>query len=157
MNKTALAQLDNFTGTENYFSHPLIPGFLITDGVNFLRQNADCFWLIDEIGFAQSLPEIKHDRMLQDHQFWTLRKYDKPEPPAPFTVGAVLAAKNPQPRGPDAVLICERDTGDVAFEKNIQYTDFPFECFPNGEVKIWVAPTYCDQRNCMVAYLPSEH
>ena len=141
MNKTALSQLGNFYGTENYIRQPLT-GLLITDGVDFLRQNADCFWLIDEIGFAQRQPAILHDKgndlgqNLQQMQFWTLRQQTSPT---------------------SAVLICERDTGDVAWSKEIPYTDFPFDCFPNHEVRIWVAPTWCDSRKCMVAYLPSEH
>ena len=153
MNKTALAQLDNFTGTESYTRIPL-HGLLVTDGVRYLMDNADCYWLINEIGFAQSLPAIKSDRMLQQHQFWTLRQ--NPPAPAPMTIGAALAAKSNVKQG-QAVLICERDTGDVAYSKQIPFTDFPFDVLPKNEIRIWVAPTYCDGGNRMVAYLPSEH
>lgn len=133
MNKTALAQLSQFTGTASYTRlNPF--ALLLTDGARFLAENADCFWLFNEIAAAQRNPIITKDEMLRDMQFWTLRD-------------------NPATSG--ATLVCERDSGDVALEIPIPFTDFPFDVVP--EVKIWVAPTSYGQGTAQVAYLPSEH
>lgn len=155
MNVNALKELGQFTGTEGYY--PLTPfRLLLTDGTKFLAENADCFWLFNEIAGAQTLPKIKEDEMLQDMQFWTLKpnaEYTCKH--APFTVGAMLhSRKGTQPA---AFLICERDSGNVAYTKPIPHTDFPFDAFPDKEVRIWVAPTAYKDGTIQVAYLPSEH
>lgn len=152
MNIPALAQLNSFTGTDHYYkAGPLFPGLVYTDGVAHLLENADAYWLMDAIGSYQ--PECKKDPRLQQMQFWTLRMEQSK---APATLGEQIAEK----RGETphmATLICERDTDDVAFTQKIEFTDFPFQAFPNGEVKIWVAPTGIEGKPVMVAYLPSEH
>lgn len=61
-----------------------------------------------------------------------------------------------EPNANGATLKCERDIGDVAFEKQVPYTDFPFEAV-GGKVQIWVAPTAMGDKTVQVAYLPSEH
>ncbi|MCB8789014.1 DUF6876 family protein [Planktothrix agardhii] len=37
-------ELSQFNGTENYYKHSL--GFSYTDGINFLAENAECYWLL---------------------------------------------------------------------------------------------------------------
>jgi len=133
MNIKALAELDNFTGTGHYFRQPLTD-LLITDGVKFLRDNADCQWLIDQIGLAQKLEVIRNDPMLQILQFWELKSIGDRK----------------------AVLSCLRDEGDIAYSTLIEFTDFPFDTV-GSPFKIWVATTECDGRISYVAYLPSEH
>ena len=58
MNSTQLKQdLSRFTGTENYWKgrfHKI----KYTDGVKFLHENAECYWLIDLISSAQNLKSI---------------------------------------------------------------------------------------------------
>lgn len=131
MNIANLAHIDQFTGTAGYY--PTInPHFLITDGTKFLAENADAFWLLDEIALAQMLPIIKKDDRLQEMQFWTLK----------------ATGSN------SGKLICERDTDDVAYTKDIEFTDFPFTAL---EPRIWVAPTEARNGRVMVGYLPSEH
>lgn len=155
MNKQALSELGQFTGTENYYRLSPYANVVITDGTKFLADNADCYWLFNEIAGAQLLPEIKNDRALQGMQFWSLVKNPQPEQYAPFTLGAVLASQRTNEQ-PMATLVCERDSGDIAWQKPIPFTDFPFDAM--GEVKIWVAPTSLDGvRTILVAYLPSEH
>jgi hypothetical protein len=80
------------------------------------------------------LPLFKKDKQLQEMQFWKL-----------------VNRQNNQ-----ATLICERDEGDVAYTKEITFTDFPFD---NVKVpKLWVAPTSLDGATTIqVIYLPSEH
>jgi hypothetical protein len=120
------ANLAQCCGTEDYHKHWL--GFFYTDGVKFLSDNAEAHWLLDIIGSYQ--PKCRKDNMLRDMQFWTLK---------------VNADKT-------ATLTCERDSGDVAFRKEI-----PFTYFPLAEVKIWVELGSVDGENaCYVAMLPSE-
>jgi hypothetical protein len=91
----------------------------LTDGVRFLAENAGAFWLLDVIASHQ--PRCRRDPMLRDMQFWTLK---------------VNADKS-------AVVTCERDEGDLAFEQRIERTDFPLD-----GVRVWVEGG--------VAMLPSE-
>ena len=125
MDREALKTLDGFTGTESYHRHPLVPSMVFTDGVMFLANNASCHWLVDQICISQQLSRIARDPMLQDMQFWSLKKGD----------------------GNSATLVCERDSGDVAFTRKVGYTDFPFDAVPNP--RIWV----CNN----VLMLPSEY
>lgn len=142
MNIQALSQLSSFTGVERYYHlGPLFPGLVYSDGARHLAQNADCYWLLQEIAGAQKMPLIKDDDMLQEMQFWTLKpKYGNEH----------VEDK--------AALICERDGGDVALVIPVPFTDFPFEAFPNQEAKLLVAPTLMGNgKRVMVAYLPSEY
>lgn len=96
----------HFTGTESY--HRVTFGLVATDGVKWLCENAECYWLLDAIASHQ--PDALKDPMLRDMQFWTLTVRDN-----------------------TATLVCERDSGDVAIRQRIAYTDFPLP-----EVRIWV-------------------
>ncbi|MGJ3495533.1 DUF6876 family protein [Piscirickettsia salmonis] len=40
-------ELKHFTGTEKY--HKSFLNTYVTDGVNYLAENLDCFWLMDDI------------------------------------------------------------------------------------------------------------
>ena len=92
--------LNNFTGTENYYRYYTLR---LTDGVKYLAEKANAYWLLDAIYSYQ--PECMKDEALSYTQFWTL------------TVN----------EDNTAVLKCERDTNDVAFTQNIPYTDFPLK------------------------------
>ncbi|MBW4660253.1 MAG: hypothetical protein KME15_16380 [Drouetiella hepatica Uher 2000/2452] len=113
--------LFRFYGTEQYFKHWL-GIYIYTDGIKYLAEHGKAHWLIDEIVFYQKDLRIKNDEMLQSIQFWNL-----------------IVNKDST-----AELICERDEGDVALKKDIDYTDFPLE-----KVTIYV------QEN--VILLPSEY
>ena len=97
------ADLSQFTGTSQWYTHPL--GLLYTDGVLYLAERGGAHWLLDAIASWQLDPRVRDDRMLQQIQFWKL------------TV-------NPDR---SAVLICERDSDDVAVTQEIPFTDFPLE------------------------------
>lgn len=120
------SQLEGFTGTEGYHRLTLSRRLVGTDGVAFLAQAANCFWLIDAIASHQ--PACMKDEMLQGIQFWTLKVKDQ-----------------------SAKLICERDQGDVFLTQDIPYTDFPLD-----EIKIWVEAGECGGQPVMVAMLPGE-
>lgn len=117
-----------FCGTEAYTRlSPLHGRLLCTDGVVWLAENADAFWLIDAIASHQ--PRCMKDEPLREIQFWTLK---------------VAANKS-------AVLSCKRDEGDIAFTQKIKFTDFPLK-----EVELWVEAGLVGVP-CMVCLLPSEH
>ena len=102
------ADLNQFTGTTQYYAHWL-KAFLYTDGVKYLADEAQAYWLIDAIASHQ--PEALKDPMLRGIQFWKL----------------IVT-------GNKAKLICERDTDNVAITQDIDYTDFPL-----SEVKLYLA------------------
>ena len=123
--KDIQAMLDGFTGTENHYriNKLLFPRVFASDGVAWLCENAECYWLFDLIASYQK--KCQKDEMLRDMQFWKL------------TV-----------TGREAVIVCSRDEGNVAFKQKIPHTDFPLP-----EITIWVGR---DEKG-MVLYLPSEH
>lgn len=53
-----LANLNQFTGTTQWYRHSLFRKYLYTDGMQYLAENAGCYWLLDHILIHQSLPEI---------------------------------------------------------------------------------------------------
>ncbi len=92
-----LADLRQFTGTEQWYRHGLNRSVLYTDGVKYLAEHAGAYWLIDEIALAQrgavaALP----------FQLWRL------------TVK--------RERG---ILTCEDGDGRKVRSKRIPFTDFP--------------------------------
>lgn len=104
--------LAGFYGTDGYHKLTIVPNLVATDGVAWLAENAECYWLIDEIALAQMHPKVRANRQLQEMQFWTLKV-----------------------NGTSATLICEEDEGKPVYTKKIGFTDFPLP-----EVKIWVGP-----------------
>ena len=99
----AEADLAQFTGTTTYYQHPL--GIHYTEGVQYLAERGGAYWLIDAIASWQSDPRVSQDRMLQQIQFWTLTVNDDRS----------------------ALLVCERDEGDIVVTQDIPLTDFPLE------------------------------
>ncbi|MGV2831989.1 DUF6876 family protein [Myxosarcina sp. GI1(2024)] len=93
--------LDQFTGTTKYYKHWL--GLLYTDGVQYVAKQGKAYWLIDAIAGWQLDPKIKRDPMLRQIQFWKLKVNDNNS----------------------AMLICERDAGNVAVTQEIERTNFP--------------------------------
>jgi hypothetical protein len=96
-------ELPNFTGTETWFRHWLRKDITYTEGVQFLAQNAGngCYWLIDEIVFAQTDRKVK----AEEFQVWRLRvQMDK-----------------------SAKLSCEDGNDNEVYAKIIDFTDFPME------------------------------
>ena len=54
-----LENLPYFTGTEHYYLH--LFGVKYTDGVKYLAESCECFWLIDLISSYQADPKIKNE------------------------------------------------------------------------------------------------
>ena len=96
------ANLAQFTGTDNWFLHNIIRKVMYTDGVKYVAENADAYWLIDEIALAQ-----RYERAViaEEFQFWKL---------------AVHPDKT-------ATLTCDDGNGNIILTKPIPFTDFPLE------------------------------
>lgn len=95
--------LDNFTGTENYYKH--FTGLLYTDGIRYLATEAKCYWLIDLIASYQ--PKLKN----VPFQLWSVQVFEDKS----------------------AVITCKEDSGqpDLVRQQS-HFTDFPldsFECY----------------------------
>lgn len=124
------AQLRQFTGSEVFFRHPLNRSVIFTDGVRFLAEAAEAFWLVDAIASYFGSPEmraaIEEDERLASLQFWTLKVVDG--------------------RGELALIA---DLGEpAAIKQSISFTDFPLP-----EVSIWAGFS----GDFWTLYLPSEH
>ena len=97
--KLDTADLDQFTGTENWYQHWL-GKCTYTDGVKFLAEQAGAFWLIDEVAINQTRPKVR----AEEFQVWILT--------------TDLEKRK-------AVLQCEDGNDNVVFTKQIEFTDFP--------------------------------
>ena len=59
--ESILSELDGFTGTEQYYKSTFRK-LNLTDGINFLRNKLNCYWLIDIIESVQNLKEIQENK-----------------------------------------------------------------------------------------------
>lgn len=63
-----LNDLDRFTGTEQYHKASVLYDLNLTDGINYLRNELNCFWLIDIVG------SIQHKTKIQDNISFIIHK-----------------------------------------------------------------------------------
>ena len=63
-----LRNLAQFTGTTQWYRHSIFRTCLYTDGVQYLAEHAECYWLLDHIFANQALAEIKR----QEFQVWKI-------------------------------------------------------------------------------------
>jgi len=126
--QTILNNLPNYYGTESYHKVTLFP-ILATDGVAYLLQACEAFWLIDEIGGMI----MQHNKKWQQKGmvFFKLKKSDP-----------MIGDDN------KAVLSVDDGNGNLLDSKYIDYTDFPLD-----EAKIWTS--WDGER--WIAMLPSEY
>jgi hypothetical protein len=59
-------ELNQFCGTEHYYRH--LFGIVYTDGVKFLAEECQCYWLIDLVASYQSDSKVK----LEEFQVYKL-------------------------------------------------------------------------------------
>ena len=98
LSKTQLLNhLEQFYGTQFYF--PLWPKVFLTDGVQFLAQEAACYWLMDAI--------TSHIVRL---------------PKAEVFVSCKLTVSNAKTE-----LVLDDGNGNVLATQNIAYTNFPLD------------------------------
>jgi hypothetical protein len=94
-----ITELNQFYGSATHYKHWL--GLKYTDGVQYLAQEANCYWLLDAIASHQT-KNLLSDPRLREFQIWHLQVKDN-----------------------SAVLICEWDTNKKVLRQEIEYTDFP--------------------------------
>ena len=92
-------ELMQFTGTENYFRHPF--GIVFTDGIKFLADECQCYWLIDAVASWQCDEKVK----LEDFQVFKLRVSEDRS----------------------AVLNIEDGNSNIIAKQEIEFTDFPLD------------------------------
>jgi hypothetical protein len=95
------ADLVQFTGSEQWYRHPLVRKVIYTDGAQYVAETAGAYWLLDEIAFGQMNPVIAQEAF----QLWKL-------------------AVNPDQT---ALLTCENGNGAIVFTKPLEFTDFPLD------------------------------
>jgi hypothetical protein len=87
--------LRQFTGTEQWYRH--LSGYLYTDGVCYLAQEGEAFWLIDKILFT-----TMKKKELQKFGVWNLTvNEDK-----------------------SAILVCEDGNYHELYREKMDWTDF---------------------------------
>ena len=102
LNATELRNgLGQFYGTERYHKITLTNRILATDGVAWLCENAECYWLADLIASAQLIKRIRQDGVFQS---WKLKVNNR--------VG---------------VVTCDDGNGNVLYIQEVPYTDFPLD------------------------------
>ena len=62
-----LNELAQFTGTVNWYRHQTFRSCLYTDGVKYLAEQAEAYWLLDYI-FSNQIPPVKN----QPFQVWKI-------------------------------------------------------------------------------------
>lgn len=108
------SDLQQFTGSTQWFRHGLVRNVTYTEGVQYMAEHANAYWLIDKIATLQFEPKIR----TEDFQVWR------------------LIVENSR-----ASLTC--DDGDklgvgdskavLLHSEEISFTDFPLE-----EIELWV-------------------
>jgi len=98
-----LANLSQFTGTTQWYKHPLFPNFRHTDGIHYLAENAGAYWLIDYVYSYQ----LESDFRGQSFQTWKL-KIDENQ---------------------KAFVTVDDGNKNIIREMEIPYTDFPLNEF----------------------------
>ena len=96
------ADLRQFTGTEQWFRHPLNRQVLYTEGAQYLAEQAGAYWLLDEIALSQM-----HIAALRAEPFQVWKLTVKPDR--------------------SGRLVCEDGEGRRVFSKRVPFTDFPLD------------------------------
>ena len=93
------SELKKFYGSTTLYKHLL--GLRYTEGIQYLAQEANCYWLLDAIASHQTKQFLSNAR-LREFQIWHLRVQEN-----------------------SGILICEWDTNQEVLRQEIEYTDFP--------------------------------
>lgn len=92
--------LEQFTGTENRYAHPLFKSFTYTDGVRYMAQECNAYWLIDAILSHQGNVRLGRGGF----QVWILTK-----------------------DGTHWILYCEDGDNNRIIQQRIEFSDFPLQ------------------------------
>ena len=96
---TLASELAHFHCTEQYYRH-FLQRFVYTDGVRYLAQNAQAYWLLDLIASYQQYQKVKKE----EFQVWKLQ---------------TDLEKN------NAVATCDDGNNNILITQYIPFTDFP--------------------------------
>jgi hypothetical protein len=91
------SQLSAFYGSKNSYQRSTPILIYYTDGIKWLQENANCYWLIDLIASYQTTEFKKAN----DRQFWKLVVIDS-----------------------STVITCDDGDGNISVTQSIDYTDF---------------------------------
>jgi hypothetical protein len=92
------SQLSAFYGSGDLYNRSTPILIYYTDGIKWLQENANCYWLTDLIASYQTTAFKKAN----DRQFWKLIVTDN-----------------------SAVITCDDGDGNISVTQAIEYTDFP--------------------------------
>jgi hypothetical protein len=107
--KLTKADLAQFTGTEQWHRHSMVRNVYYTDGIQYIAETGEAYWLINEVAFLQQKPQIAKE----EFQRWILQvDLDQST----------------------AILSCDDGNGRILHSKKISYTDFPLD-----EIKLYVS------------------
>jgi len=93
------SDLGNFCGCDTFTRWSILSKDVATEGVIFLAENADCFWLLDLISSHQLDPKVKRE----EFQVWKLTG----------TPGGA------------AVVVCEDGNSNEVTSQELEYSTFP--------------------------------
>jgi hypothetical protein len=97
----ALEDLNQFTGSEEFFRHSINRNLIYTEGVKYVAEGAGAFWLLDAIAIANFIEPTLKD---EEFQTWVLTK-----------------------KGNAATLVADDGNNRVLYTQAIDYTDFPLD------------------------------
>jgi hypothetical protein len=103
-------ELKQFTGSSIFYKHWL--GLKYTEGIKYLADKTNCYWLLDAI-FSHQTKKLLCDQNLREFQIWYLRVENN-----------------------SGILICEWDTNQEVLRQEIEYTDFPL-----SHIKLYLVET----------------
>ena len=115
-----LNELNNFSGTENYYKASFLYDLNLTDGIKFLCEKASCYWLIDIIGSVQHKPLIRKN---SDFIIWEIKRDGK---------GFIVKAYSDYNKEDE-----QFNKANTLYVQKGEYTDFPlndFQFYQNGKV-----------------------
>lgn len=100
MTENTFPNLGGYTGSRRRYRHSLNYKVGYTDGVKYVAETAEAYWLIDTIALLQ-----EYDRAVKSEPFqvWILKVTDKG----------------------GAILSCDDGNKNVVYTKSIASTDFP--------------------------------
>ena len=94
-----ISELNNFYGSETFKRWSPLSKDVATEGVIFLAENADCFWLLDLIASHQLEPKVKRE----EFQVWKLTGIP----------------------GGKATVVCEDGNDNEVARQELEYSTFP--------------------------------
>jgi hypothetical protein len=100
--KLTQSDLNQFTGSENWYRHGLNRNVTYTDGAQYLADKGGAYWLLDAIAICQL-----HEKRVaaEEFQVWKLTvREDR-----------------------TATFVCDDGNDNIVYTQHIEFTDFPLD------------------------------